>query len=282
MKGGAPSFAGSEKAYLSAEAWEDRKSVNSFWSRAHMDSDEQNAIFKQKYLARGQGDAATKDYIARKYLSSSSSQVQKKKKKSRTMIQKGNLDIFDEDVADWKNTESAADGKRKKRPREQHQMDEFNSTDSVSYNKRAPSAAAADDWQLIREEDQEDLEDEQPVIVTEDASTSRPKMTSGQKAGLLKSEELKHEAIKARIAEQRMIEKLKEGDSGRFADTVRRDETGRVIDPKIKKAKEAQARKDAMEKEERRMEWGKGLVQRSEVQKKSQQLAEEKDKPLAR
>lgn len=246
-----------------------------------MDSDEQNAIFKQKYLARGQGDAATKDYIARKYLSSSSSQVQKKKKKSRTMIQKGNLDIFDEDVADWKNTDSPADGKRKKRPREQHQMDEFNSTDSVSYNKRVPSAAA-DGWQLIREEDQEDLEDEQPVIVTDDASTSRPKMTSGQKAGLLKSEELKHEAIKARIAEQRMIEKLKEGDSGRFADTVRRDETGRIIDPKIKKAKEAQARKDAMENEERRMEWGKGLVQRSEVQKKSQQLAEEKDKPLAR
>lgn len=249
--------------------------------RAHMDSDEQSAIFKQKYLARGQGDAATKDYIARKYLSSSSSQLQKKKKKSRTMIQKGNLDIFDEDVADWKNTESTTDGKRKKRPREQHQLGDFNSTGSVSYNKGIPSTAV-DSWQLIREEDQEDLEDEQPVIVTEDASSSRPKMTSGQKAGLLKSEELKHEAIKAKIAEQRMIEKLKEGDSGRFADTVRRDETGRVIDPKVKKAKEAQARKDAMEKEEQRMEWGKGLVQRSEVQKKSQQLAEEKDKPLAR
>ncbi|KAI7873735.1 hypothetical protein K492DRAFT_138700 [Lichtheimia hyalospora FSU 10163] len=107
-------------------------------------------------------------------------------------------------------------------------------------------------------------------------------MTSGQKAGLLKSDELKYEAMKAKAAEQRMIEKLKEGDSGRYADTVRRDETGRIIDPKIKKAKEAQARRDAIEKEEQRMEWGKGLVQRSEEQKKSQQLAEEKDKPLAR
>lgn len=250
-----------------------------------MDLEDQNAILKQKYIARGKGDAATKDYIARKYLSSSSSQAQKKKKKSRTVIQKGNLDIFDEDVADWKNTEETTNEKKRRRPTEQQHTSAFNSSDNASYNTGIPSSTV-DGWRLIQEDDHEDPEDEQPVIVTVDtkaeASSLRPKMTSGQKAGLLKSEELKHEAIKAKVAEQRMIKNLNDGDSGRFADTVRRDETGRVIDPKIKKAQEAQARKDAMEKEEQRMEWGKGLVQRSEEQKKSQQLAQEKHKPLAR
>ncbi|KAI9322658.1 Pre-mRNA-splicing factor of RES complex-domain-containing protein [Dichotomocladium elegans] len=107
-------------------------------------------------------------------------------------------------------------------------------------------------------------------------------MSSGQRAGLLTSEEIRREAMRAREDEERMLAKLKEEDSGRFAETVHRDETGRKIDPKIKKAEEARKRKEAIEREEQRMEWGKGLVQRSEEKERLRQLEDEKNKPLAR
>jgi len=48
-----------------------------------MDQLEHDDIIKRKYLARGSGDAATKAYIASKYLGGGSSSDEKKKKKRK-------------------------------------------------------------------------------------------------------------------------------------------------------------------------------------------------------
>ena len=86
-------------------------------------------------------------------------------------------------------------------------------------------------------------------------------MSSGQKAGLLTKSEIRKETARAREAERKRLVQLKEEETGQGTETVYRDETGRKVDLKIKRAEEARARKEAIEREERRMEWGKGLVQ---------------------
>ncbi len=63
---------------------------------------------------------------------------------------------------------------------------------------------------------------------------------------------------------------------------IDRDVSGRKVDPKIKKAEEARRRKEQIEKEARRMEWGKGLVQRKAAEEEKKRLIEERDKPMAR
>jgi pre-mRNA-splicing factor CWC26 len=70
--------------------------------------------------------------------------------------------------------------------------------------------------------------------------------------------------------------------SGRDAETVHRDKGGRKIDMVLMKAEEARRRKEEMEKQEKMMEWGKGLVQREEKEAEQKRLLEERNKPLAR
>ncbi|KAI7865747.1 Pre-mRNA-splicing factor of RES complex-domain-containing protein [Mucor mucedo] len=107
-------------------------------------------------------------------------------------------------------------------------------------------------------------------------------MSNGQRAGLLTKSEIKVEAQKAREVEKRAMERLKKESKGENAETVYRDNSGRKVDPKVKRAEEARLRKEEIEKEARRMEWGKGLVQRKEVEEERRRLNEEKDKPMAR
>ncbi|KAI9246174.1 Pre-mRNA-splicing factor of RES complex-domain-containing protein [Helicostylum pulchrum] len=107
-------------------------------------------------------------------------------------------------------------------------------------------------------------------------------MSNGQRAGILTKAEIKAEAEKAREIEKRASEKLKKESQGENSETVYRDNTGRKVDPKIKRAEEARKRKEEIEKAARRMEWGKGLVQRKEAEEEKRRLNEEKDKPMAR
>ncbi|KAI8136775.1 Pre-mRNA-splicing factor of RES complex-domain-containing protein [Fennellomyces sp. T-0311] len=240
-----------------------------------MDPEEREANARLKYLARGPGDAATKAYIASKYLSS---EPEKKKKKKKKVVRKGNLGIVDDEEVGWKQV-GEVDVKAERLRREREEQERLVSeTKGVFQGK-------SDNWQTIQEADDKEAEDERPVIVQEEEieeSIGGPKMSSGQRAGLLTSHELKQEAARAREAERQMVQKLQGDASGRDAETVYRDETGRRIDPKIMRAEEARAKKEAVEREERRMEWGKGLVQRSEAESKRRQLEEEKDKALAR
>ncbi|KAI9272031.1 Pre-mRNA-splicing factor of RES complex-domain-containing protein [Sporodiniella umbellata] len=107
-------------------------------------------------------------------------------------------------------------------------------------------------------------------------------MSNGQRAGILTKEEIKMEARKARLAEKKALELLQKESQGELAETVYRDASGRKVDIKLKKAEEARKRKEKVEKEARRMEWGKGLVQRKAAEEEKRRLEEEKDKPMAR
>lgn len=58
--------------------------------------------------------------------------------------------------------------------------------------------------------------------------------------------------------------------------------TGRKIDRVKEKIEKAEAARREIEKQERHMEWGKGLVQREEEADKKKRQEEEKLKPMAR
>ncbi|KAI8636975.1 Pre-mRNA-splicing factor of RES complex-domain-containing protein [Parasitella parasitica] len=106
-------------------------------------------------------------------------------------------------------------------------------------------------------------------------------MSNGQRAGVLTKAQIKSEAEKARNLEIKAMERLSKQRT-QDAETVYRDASGKKVDPKFKRAEEARRRKEQIEKEARKMEWGKGLVQRREAEDERRRLEEEKHKPMAR
>ncbi|KAI8377053.1 Pre-mRNA-splicing factor of RES complex-domain-containing protein [Choanephora cucurbitarum] len=108
-------------------------------------------------------------------------------------------------------------------------------------------------------------------------------MSNGQRAGILTKEQIKAEAERARQAEQKAMAKLKqESQATGGEDTVYRDASGRKVDLKRQRAEEMRLRQEQIDREARKMEWGKGLVQRREAEEKKRQLEEAKDMPMAR
>ncbi|KAI9031537.1 Pre-mRNA-splicing factor of RES complex-domain-containing protein [Phycomyces nitens] len=253
-----------------------------------MDSIEHQDFAKRKFLAKGVGDAATKEYIANKYLSSGPDEKKKKKKRKidSKKIRRGNIGIVDEEEFGWKNIGTQEEEAETKRYQEEQ---ERLMAEAAASKEAAKSRASS--WQTIRGEEKIDyeeendndseMEDEKPMVVYQEEAGG-PRMSNGQKTGLLTSHEHKAESARARESELKAMQRLKEDSQGQGAETIYRDATGRKVDPKIKKAEEARAKKEADERESRRMEWGKGLVQREEAQAELKRLKEEKDKPLAR
>ncbi|KAG0956060.1 hypothetical protein G6F32_002325 [Rhizopus arrhizus] len=237
---------------------------------------DQDEILRQKYLARGPGDAATKAYIAAKYLSDDGSKKKKRKKVSSasTTAKIGNIGIIDEDEFGWKrDAEEQSEAKRLKEEHDRLEREALAKEGGVF-------RGTANNWQTIREglAEEEERGEDAPVVVDDNV----PRISNGQRAGVLTKDEIKAEAEKARQAERRALELLQKESQGEAAETVYRDVSGRKVDPKIKKAEEARRRKEQIEKEARRMEWGKGLVQRKAAEEEKKRLIEERDKPMAR
>ncbi|KAG1122974.1 hypothetical protein G6F42_010979 [Rhizopus arrhizus] len=238
-----------------------------------MDQLEHDDIIKRKYLARGSGDAATKAYIASKYLGGGSSSDEKKKKKRKKTHTTNNIGIIDEEDMSW---ETAADTQIEERNRKQEQ--ETLDQDAIQ-NAGGVFRGTTANWETIQGgEEQEEEEDEQPQVVQEDRA---PRMSNGQRAGVLTKAQIKAEAERAKNLEKEAMERLSKQEA-HDADTVYRDATGKKVDPKMKRAEEATRRKEQIEKEARKMEWGKGLVQRREAEDERRRLEEEKHKPMAR
>ncbi|KAF9942357.1 Pre-mRNA-splicing factor cwc26 [Mortierella alpina] len=70
--------------------------------------------------------------------------------------------------------------------------------------------------------------------------------------------------------------------TGRDADTVYRDASGRKVDRVQEKIEKAEAARREIEKQEQQMEWGKGIVQREAEVDRKRREEEEKLEPLAR
>lgn len=115
-----------------------------------------------------------------------------------------------------------------------------------------------------------------------------------QSAADLKAEQIRLEAEKERKRlaaekerERKKREKMRDGDDddeeGEGQDvTVYRDSSGRKIDLKLQKAEEAKRKRQELEREMAKMEWGKGLVQRQDKEKAKLEAEKLKKKGVAR
>ncbi|KAF8442480.1 Pre-mRNA-splicing factor of RES complex-domain-containing protein [Boletus edulis BED1] len=111
-------------------------------------------------------------------------------------------------------------------------------------------------------------EDEQPTVVEE----QRP-----FKGGLIRAEELRKQT-KSHVKQDEEAQEALEA----AQETVYRDASGRKIDMKLARAEAARKKREKEEKDAKKMEWGKGLVQREEREKHRSQLEKNKALPFSR
>lgn len=138
--------------------------------------------------------------------------------------------------------------------------------------------------------------DEDPYVVSTTVETepSAPAARGGlQSASALRAEQDRREAEQARkkAANERELALLKQARRDRGEEeededdpeaTVYRDASGKRIDVKLAKAEKAKQKRDEMEQQMKKMEWGKGLVQKGEVEEKKREQERLKLKGIAR
>ncbi|KAG0072916.1 Pre-mRNA-splicing factor cwc26 [Linnemannia elongata] len=100
--------------------------------------------------------------------------------------------------------------------------------------------------------------------------------------GLQTAEQVKREMMRQKEKEQSNRMRASNSSGGGEAETIYRDARGRKVDRVQEKLEAAEAARKEIEKQERQMEWGKGLVQREAEEEKKRREQEEKLKPLAR
>ncbi|RDB25841.1 Pre-mRNA-splicing factor CWC26 [Hypsizygus marmoreus] len=130
-------------------------------------------------------------------------------------------------------------------------------------------------WATIREGIKEETPpppaDEQPMVV--DDELSRKQFTGGlMTAGQLQKTMAKKDVTPTVTAEE----------IARAQETVYRDSSGKKIDTKAARAEAARLKREREEKEAQKMEWGKGLVQKEEQEKRRLELEKQKGRTFAR
>ncbi|GAA5948329.1 hypothetical protein JCM3775_004287 [Rhodotorula graminis] len=158
--------------------------------------------------------------------------------------------------------------------------------------------AKADSWATIRDADPSlrprtptpEPEDEAPAVASVTVETA-PRGGLQSAADLRaeqerkKAEQERKRAQAQRDEERRRREARERGEDVDDEDphaTVYRDATGRKIDVKVAKAEEAKRKRDEMEKEMAKMEWGKGLVQKDEKERRAREAEKLKTRSFAR
>jgi pre-mRNA-splicing factor CWC26 len=210
-------------------------------------------------------------YLADKYMSGPKADailardptVKKKKRKQGTgTTTSGGVEIVDDDGGWGRPVKNDAD--------DDEQTDVIVASDR-SFKKRRKVAAGDDGgWvsltatgEPITEQPPPEAEDEKPVVVGEVEPPRR-------KGGLLSQAELQKQ-----FASQ-VVDKGDDGPTPEQMETVYRDERGRKIDTKAAKAEAARLKREEQEKEARRMEWGKGVVQREEIERRNREMEMER------
>lgn len=118
-------------------------------------------------------------------------------------------------------------------------------------------------WTTVREPSPPPAADEQPVVV---ATTEE---TEPFRGGLLTKNQLR-----AKFSSSRNARQEEEDDPEAVAaaqETVYRDASGRKIDMKLERAEAARKKREREEREAQKMEWGKGMVQRDDAEKRKQE-----------
>ncbi|PFH53014.1 hypothetical protein AMATHDRAFT_45916 [Amanita thiersii Skay4041] len=147
-------------------------------------------------------------------------------------------------------------------------------------------AQAADDgggWAVIqegirqqKEEEEAEAEDEKPMIV--ETEESKPFV-----GGLVAAKDLKKVFKRDQPGKgKKEAEEMAEEELASMQETVYRDASGRKIDTKAARAEAARLKREREEREAKKMEWGKGLVQREDKEKHQQELEKQKTRAFAR
>lgn len=246
--------------------------------------------------------SVSKAYLAAKYgsdlkaeaiLARSDDPSLKRKKKKRkvdstsTIVASGGgLLIADDDASAWGAANKDEEEEEEGRPVVEERRGHF-------------KAKSANSWATVRPSDPSlertptpEPEDENPVVVS--TTVDAPRARGGlQSVAQLRAENERREAEqrkKKKDAARELVLKKKEArergeDEDEVEDphaTVYRDSSGRKIDVKLQKAELAKQKRNEVEQEMKKMEWGKGLVQKEDVEKKKREQAEMAFKPLAR
>lgn len=215
--------------------------------------------------------SSMKAYLAAKYMSgpkadailARSADPTKKKKKRKagaTAGGSGSAMIKDDDVLDW--------GAALKEERDEEEDVVVASDRGFKKRQRTDGASG---WATLREPTPPPAADEQPQVVVEEGE---PEFTGG----LLTSSQLKKK-LPRKVAENQDLSKE---EIVQAQETVYRDATGRKVDMAVERAEAAKRKREAEEREARKMQWGKGLVQREDEDKKKKELESMKNVPFAR
>ncbi|KAF9565254.1 hypothetical protein CPC08DRAFT_720606 [Agrocybe pediades] len=136
-------------------------------------------------------------------------------------------------------------------------------------------AAAESSWITVQEgvggmqvKEETPAPDEQPQVVAAPFT-----------GGLVNAQQLKKMLPQNNVSD---MDKMTEEEIARAQETVYRDVSGKKIDTKAARAEAARLKRLKEEKEAQKMEWGKGLVQKEEAEKRRQQLEKNRHTAFAR
>ncbi|KAI0759068.1 Pre-mRNA-splicing factor of RES complex-domain-containing protein [Fomes fomentarius] len=150
--------------------------------------------------------------------------------------------------------------------------------------KKRQRTDADSGWQTVRSGEGEGegsgsktpppAEDEKPQVV---ATSDEP-----FKGGLLTSAQLKKKLPTARRPEPKRSASEEAAERAAAQETVYRDAAGRKVDMAAAKAEAARLKREREEDEAKKMEWGKGLVQREQAEKQRKELESMRSKGFGR
>lgn len=214
-----------------------------------------------------------KTYLAEKYMSgpkadailSRTGSLKKKKRKVQEVTPNppGGTIIRDEDAA-WEELTKEDDNDDLK--------EAVVANDRGFKKRRIVNASTEASWITVQEglvkEETPPPADEQPMVV--DAPFT---------GGLVNAQQLKKMLPQNNLAN---TNDLTAEEIARAQETVYRDSSGKKIDTKAARAEAARLKRLREEKEAQKMEWGKGLVQKDEAEKRRQELEKQRGTAFAR
>ncbi|KAJ7129018.1 Pre-mRNA-splicing factor of RES complex-domain-containing protein [Mycena crocata] len=142
-------------------------------------------------------------------------------------------------------------------------------TDRSFKKRKVAPAEEGSGWATLQPgiKDETPPPDEQPQVVEETPFVG----------GLVSAQQLKKALPQSHVAPAATEEEM-----ALAQETVYRDATGKKINTKAARAEAARLKREREEKEAQKMEWGKGLVQRDEAEKRKQELEKQRGKKFAR
>ncbi|KAF8199606.1 Pre-mRNA-splicing factor of RES complex-domain-containing protein [Pholiota molesta] len=219
--------------------------------------------------------SSMKAYLAEKYMSgakaeailSKTAPLKKKKRKAKdtTETQTGGTMIRDEDGG-W------GEGPKLDAEDDDDLAHAVVEKDRGFKKRKVANAAAEQSWITVQEgiKEESPAPDEKPMVV----DTPAPFV-----GGLVRPDRLKTMLPQHKVT---TTEDFTAEEIARAQETVYRDASGKKIDTKAARAEAARLKRLKEEKEAQKMEWGKGLVQKDEAEKRRKELEKNRTTAFAR